>query len=161
MIREALSSHNTSNGHASPATEPKELEGGKLQKLGEKLGNAASTLGEKLGVKSDQVNEIMIGMFMHTPWPSSEIFRCLPSTSSHFLLYTHVRILTTSPKRDPGRNARRQHGHVPNILLLSSFRINLYPSMRFRILSRRSRIKWSIHSSRILSHRNRYKASLA
>jgi hypothetical protein len=126
MIREALSSHNTSNGHASPATEPKDLEGGKLQKLG----NAASTLGEKLGVKSDQVNEIMIGMFMHTPWPSSEIFRCLPSKSSSFLLYPYDGILTTSPTRDPGRNARRQHGHVPNILLLSSFRINLYPSLR-------------------------------
>ncbi|ODO11583.1 trehalose-phosphatase [Cryptococcus amylolentus CBS 6273] len=25
-----------------------------------------------------QPTEIMIGMFMHTPWPSSEIFRCLP-----------------------------------------------------------------------------------
>jgi len=156
MIRDALSSHNTSNGHASPAAEPKDLEGGKLQKLGEKLGNAASILGGKLGVKSDQVNEIMIGMFMHTPWPSSEIFRCLPSTSSHLLICTYVEMLTISPKRDPRRNARRQHDHVPNILLLPSFRIDLYPSLRFRILSRRSRIKWTIHSSRILSHRNRY-----
>lgn len=24
-------------------------------------------------------NEVMIGLFIHTPWPSSEIFRCLPS----------------------------------------------------------------------------------
>jgi hypothetical protein len=82
MIREALSTQNTSNGHASPAVESQDLEGGKLQKLGEKLGNAASTIGQTLGVKSDQVNEIMIGMFMHTPWPSSEIFRCLPSKST-------------------------------------------------------------------------------
>lgn len=159
MIREALSSHNTSNGHASPAAEPKDLEGGKLQKLGEKLGNAASTIGQHLGVKSDQVNEIMIGMFMHTPWPSSEIFRCLPSKS--FFTFTRDDKLMCSPKRDSRRNARRQHGHVPNILVLSTFRINLYQGMRFRILSRRSRIKWSIHSSRLLSYRNRYQTSLA
>ena len=33
------------------------------------------------GQNADQAtgnNEIMIGMFVHTPWPSSEIFRCLP-----------------------------------------------------------------------------------
>lgn len=161
MIREALSAHNTSNGHASPAVEAKDLEGGKLQKLGEKLGNAASNIGQTLGIKSDKVNEIMIGMFMHTPWPSSEIFRCLPSTSSPLILASYKWRLTNSPKRDPRRNARSKHSHVPNILLLSTFRINLYPSLRIRIISRRSRIKWSIHSSRILSNRNRYKASLA
>ncbi|OCF36567.1 trehalose-phosphatase [Kwoniella heveanensis CBS 569] len=27
----------------------------------------------------EALGQIMIGMFMHTPWPSSEIFRCLPT----------------------------------------------------------------------------------
>jgi trehalose 6-phosphate synthase/phosphatase len=75
MIRDALSTNATHNGTGG------EEEAGKLQKLGEKIGNAASNIGQSLGMKSDKVNEIMIGMFMHTPWPSSEIFRCLPSTS--------------------------------------------------------------------------------
>jgi len=85
MIREALSSSN-SNGHGvgeEVAQTGSKEEGGRLQKLGEKLGNVASNLGHSIGnangKKDQKVNEIMIGMFMHTPWPSSEIFRCLPS----------------------------------------------------------------------------------
>lgn len=35
-------------------------------------------LGEHLVNEHSQAGEIMIGLFMHTPWPSSEIFRCLP-----------------------------------------------------------------------------------
>jgi len=103
MIRDALSSSNTQNGHVSGTVQPspalgsekrkgmdwegdatpksQEQEGSKLQKLGGILGNAAWNLGHSLGIKDDHVNEIMIGMFMHTPWPSSEIFRCLPSRS--------------------------------------------------------------------------------
>lgn len=58
----------------------KEQEKTRMQKLGGFLGGAASTLGHHLGLKDQQsIPEIMIGMFMHTPWPSSEIFRCLPS----------------------------------------------------------------------------------
>jgi trehalose 6-phosphate synthase/phosphatase len=97
MIRDALSSSNTMNGHASSTAQPSSAgvdgeatpksqsqDASKLQKLGGILGNAASNLGHSLGIKDDQVNEIMIGMFMHTPWPSSEIFRCLPSRFSFF-----------------------------------------------------------------------------
>ena len=52
----------------------------------EKLGGLLGSLGSKLTQHSSHAqhdhkdgSEIMIGMFMHTPWPSSEIFRCLPS----------------------------------------------------------------------------------
>lgn len=50
--------------------------------FGEKLGQAGAALGAHLGgLGQDQKEhaEIMIGMFVHTPWPSSEVFRCLPS----------------------------------------------------------------------------------
>jgi trehalose 6-phosphate synthase/phosphatase len=32
-----------------------------------------------VGGESRESGEIAIGMFVHTPWPSSEVFRCLPS----------------------------------------------------------------------------------
>ena len=39
------------------------------------------TLGN-LGGETREQGELAIGMFIHTPWPSSEIFRCLPSEYS-------------------------------------------------------------------------------
>ena len=62
------------------AAESKEKEKTRMDKLGGFLGSVGSILGHHLGFNDhkDQA-EIMIGMFMHTPWPSSEIFRCLPS----------------------------------------------------------------------------------
>ena len=62
----------------------KDTEKTRMDKLGGLLKNVGSTLGHQFGLHDhkDQ-GEIMIGMFMHTPWPSSEIFRCLPSESSH------------------------------------------------------------------------------
>ena len=56
----------------------------RLDKLDGMLGTAGASISDRVfGYKDhkDQA-EIMIGMFMHTPWPSSEIFRCLPSESS-------------------------------------------------------------------------------
>jgi trehalose 6-phosphate synthase/phosphatase len=96
----------TGTGEVTPSqARSKEQEASRLQKLGGFLGNAASGLG--LGNKArddNQVNEIMIGMFMHTPWPSSEIFRCLPSESfypcDHYEGSRRVLILV-SPTRDP------------------------------------------------------------
>ncbi|WWC90031.1 trehalose-phosphatase [Kwoniella dendrophila CBS 6074] len=54
----------------------------KTEKLGGFLSNVGSALGQHLSVGGEHGAapvEIMIGMFMHTPWPSSEIFRCLPT----------------------------------------------------------------------------------
>lgn len=42
------------------------------------LGSVGNALGHHLN-QHKEPHEIMIGMFMHTPWPSSEIFRALPS----------------------------------------------------------------------------------
>ncbi|KIR26908.1 trehalose-phosphatase [Cryptococcus deuterogattii 99/473] len=51
----------------------------KGEKIGAFMNHVGTALGNHLGVmEHGQQNEIMIGMFMHTPWPSSEIFRCLP-----------------------------------------------------------------------------------
>lgn len=52
----------------------------KGEKIGAFMNHVGTALGNHLGImEHGQQNEIMIGMFMHTPWPSSEIFRCLPS----------------------------------------------------------------------------------
>ncbi|KAK6902917.1 trehalose-phosphatase [Kwoniella mangroviensis CBS 8507] len=54
----------------------------KTEKLGGFLSNVGSALGQHLSVGGEHGAtpvEVMIGMFMHTPWPSSEIFRCLPT----------------------------------------------------------------------------------
>ena len=62
-----------------------EKEKTRLEKLGGLLGNVGNALGagnangNGHGHEHKDGSEIMIGMFMHTPWPSSEIFRCLPS----------------------------------------------------------------------------------
>lgn len=109
MIREALGQNQHQHGNGWGALQPspagqtdkrkgmdwegevtpsqarsKEQEESRLKKLGGFLGNAASSLGHSLGLENNQVHEIMIGMFMHTPWPSSEIFRCLPSELTYF-----------------------------------------------------------------------------
>ena len=55
--------------------------GSQLDKPGGFFGSVGSALGQHLKSNGNQIHaaEVMIGMFMHTPWPSSEIFRCLPS----------------------------------------------------------------------------------
>ena len=55
------------------------------EKVNSLLGKVGDALGHHLGMGEDkkEPHEIMIGMFVHTPWPSSEIFRCLPSESKY------------------------------------------------------------------------------
>ncbi|KAL7423946.1 hypothetical protein Q5752_001531 [Cryptotrichosporon argae] len=103
LIREALGNHSTAslsvgttNPSPSVASEKKRMDWdtssatpkqgpSPAAKLGGFLGKVGNALGEHLGAGSHEqhhehreAGEIMIGMFMHTPWPSSEIFRCLP-----------------------------------------------------------------------------------
>ena len=76
-----------SNG-TTPTRDNANGEKSRLEKLGGVLNSIGSALtphghsqqGQTSGGHKDSA-EIMIGMFMHTPWPSSEIFRCLPSES--------------------------------------------------------------------------------
>jgi len=67
----------------STPTTAGEKEKTRLEKLGGLLGTVGNALGQHIGNGNGHEHrdgsEIMIGMFMHTPWPSSEIFRCLPS----------------------------------------------------------------------------------
>lgn len=103
MIRESLGhvSHPTGGwGTVTPSPAAVDRKGmdwedqdkGRLEKLGGFLGNAAHHLGHLAthptgtggsSTPNDHHKEaeIMIGMFIHTPWPSSEVFRCLPSES--------------------------------------------------------------------------------
>ncbi|ORY33808.1 hypothetical protein BCR39DRAFT_503877 [Naematelia encephala] len=56
---------------------------GKSSKTSGLLGTVGNLLGRHISgsgaTEHREPAEIMIGMFMHTPWPSSEIFRCLPT----------------------------------------------------------------------------------
>lgn len=105
MIREALgtSTHVINGGHAGFATvtpspalherkgmdwegtsPPKDEESKAGTGLGGMLGKVGSALANQIGLNGKKEEaEVMIGMFMHTPWPSSEIFRCLPSKCNH------------------------------------------------------------------------------
>lgn len=110
MIRERLAPP-SSGGHwgsvitPSPAVERQGMNwehgphsGAEMARLGSTgLGKVNKTLGGHLAAANTATNaaesdafhlhnEIMIGLFMHTPWPSSEIFRCLPSELSYMLL---------------------------------------------------------------------------
>lgn len=53
-----------------------------LGQVGQALGLSQSNGSGKESSQQKEPAEIMIGMFVHTPWPSSEIFRCLPSELS-------------------------------------------------------------------------------
>lgn len=102
MIRESLgyAAHNTAGGWGTVTPSPAALDRrgmdwedqdkGRLEKLGGFLGNATAHLGHLVGsatpTQDHREAEIMIGMFIHTPWPSSEVFRCLPSESSYEIM---------------------------------------------------------------------------
>lgn len=96
MIREALGQVSIPgggwSGSAAPTpaanTEKKAFdwtskENGTKEKVSGLLGQVGQALGISQNSNSSQHQkepaEVMIGMFVHTPWPSSEIFRCLPS----------------------------------------------------------------------------------
>lgn len=80
MIREYLGQHSPEleaqdvpvasvvPGLAEDAREPETAQGKATSPV--PLGN--------LGGESREQGDIAIGMFIHTPWPSSEIYRCLP-----------------------------------------------------------------------------------
>lgn len=80
MIREYLGQHSPeldaqdvpdasiARGLAEDAREPEDAQGKATSPV--PLGN--------LGGESREQGDVAIGMFIHTPWPSSEIYRCLP-----------------------------------------------------------------------------------
>jgi trehalose 6-phosphate synthase/phosphatase len=45
------------------------------------------------------IPDVVLGLFVHTPFPSSEIFRCLPRTSLPF--YSNLDLYNNAPP--PGR----------------------------------------------------------
>jgi trehalose 6-phosphate synthase/phosphatase len=68
------------NNPMTPTRETDSKDKSVKDRVGGLLGHVGSALGHHLGLGDHkEAGEIMIGMFMHTPWPSSEIFRCLPS----------------------------------------------------------------------------------
>jgi hypothetical protein len=90
---------------------------------------------------SKRTEAAYVGLFLHTPFPSSEVFRCLPSESpnkSHGILTDdYVRLRRT--QRNHRWNARCKLGRVPKVLLWSSFRIFLRSCLWIRKCSWRNR----------------------
>jgi trehalose 6-phosphate synthase/phosphatase len=87
------------------------------------------------------VPDIYVGIFVHTPWPSSEVFRCLPreypsvlQRKTNFLTFLLLRA-----EGDPGWHARCQPRMFPDLFVLSPFHVILRTSVRIR--SRRPRYR--------------------
>lgn len=93
MIRDKLGHQLGSNGswntiiNTSPTATGMQLENStnsNSSRVAGLLGNVNTSLGQHLaatpasGVTDPHAGDPMIALFMHTPWPSSEIFRCLP-----------------------------------------------------------------------------------
>jgi trehalose-6-phosphate synthase len=45
------------------------------------------------------VPDVYVGLFVHTPWPSSEVFRCLPRMCTTALFRINVHIFTPQVER--------------------------------------------------------------
>ena len=45
------------------------------------------------------VPDVYVGLFVHTPWPSSEVFRCLPRMCTAALFRINVHIFTPQVER--------------------------------------------------------------
>src|SRR6266702_1788822 len=77
--------------------------------------------------------EVCVGLFVHTPWPSSEVFRCLPRMytknlykfrRSHAYIFSFIRA-----EGNTRWHARRQYCMLPNLLILASLHVILRASM--------------------------------
>ena len=76
--------------------------------------------------------EVCLGLFVHTPWPSSEVFRCLPrmyatSSDDTGLIFSCIRA-----EGNTGWHARCQYCMLPNLLVLASLHVVLRASMWLR-----------------------------
>ncbi|KAJ9102035.1 hypothetical protein QFC19_004963 [Naganishia cerealis] len=79
MIRELLGQHSPEENIVAPASavETTLAEDAREPQTVEGKPTSPGLMGN-LGGEPREQGEIAIGMFIHTPWPSSEIFRCLP-----------------------------------------------------------------------------------
>lgn len=119
-----------------------------------------------------------IGLFVHSPFPSSELFRCLPSKLSFFFLFLYFFFFNLCPfirtSRDLEGNVGSKFGWIsgitPNFFFfkyqkqvtkayrldlrkLQAFYFYFHASIRLRILTRRSRIRRPFLSRRYVPYR--------
>ena len=73
--------------------------------------------------------EVSVGLFVHTPWPSSEVFRCLPR--KYTITFDHTRLIFSCirSKGNTRWHARCQYCMLPNLLILASLHVMLRASM--------------------------------
>jgi hypothetical protein len=76
------------------------------------------------------VPDIYVGLFVHTPWPSSEVFRCLPR------MYADRSVVNLCSKFSPNRSkgnlgwhAGRKPCMFPDLLLFPALYVILCPSL--------------------------------
>ena len=73
--------------------------------------------------------EVCVGLFVHTPWPSSEVFRCLPRKYTITFDRTRLIFSCIRSKGNTRWHARCQYCMLPNLLILASFHVMLRASM--------------------------------
>lgn len=89
----------------------------------------------------EMLPDAALGLFLHTPFPSSEVFRCLPSTSPHVLLLLTGtnKELFNRKERDPRWYARCRLDLFPGKPTLSH-RVVTFPCSYTSIRRTRTRV---------------------
>jgi hypothetical protein len=73
--------------------------------------------------------EVCLGLFVHTPWPSSEVFRCLPRMCTTKSDDSRLIVSCIRPEGNTRRHARCQYCMLPNLLIFASLHVVLRASM--------------------------------
>jgi hypothetical protein len=76
------------------------------------------------------VPDVYVGLFVHTPWPSSEVFRCLPRTYEIRSVVTFgSSFLRLRSKGNLGWHAGRKPCMFPDLLLFPALYVILCASL--------------------------------
>lgn len=83
------------------------------------------------------IPDATIGFFLHTPFPSSELFRCLPRMYFPLISASLCAIPLCRAPRTKGNSSRRaglQYDWVSNLLLCKTFSQQLHQSFGTRVI---------------------------
>lgn len=79
------------------------------------------------------VPDIYVGLFVHTPWPSSEVFRCLPRMyANRCMLDLCSNFSCHRPKGNTGWNAGRKPCVFPDLFLFPALYVIVCASLWVR-----------------------------
>lgn len=69
------------------------------------------------GLLRARADQMIIGLYIRSPFPSSELFRCLPGKALVTLAPINTRMFCSRSQRHPHGDAGRKHYRLPNLLL--------------------------------------------